>query len=78
MISSGISWSDVNRMVKEERKANNPFASLIYKIDFDKNQVSLMLDAVDDDDPVGIQIDEQYLENFDQVAKVDIDLGISA
>ena len=65
-------------MVKEERKANNPFASLIYKIDFDKNQVSLMLDAVDDDDPVGIQIDEQYLENFDQVAKVDIDLGISA
>ena len=78
MISSGISWADVNRMVKEERKANNPFASLIYKIDFDKNQVSLMLDAVDDDDPVGIQIDEQYLENFDQVAKVDIDLGISA
>ena len=78
MISSGISWSDVNRMVKEERKANNPFASLIFKIDFDKNQVSLMLDAVDDDDPVGIQIDEQYLENFDQVAKVDIDLGISA
>ena len=78
MISSGISWSDVNRMVKEERKANNPFASLIYKIDFDKNQVSLMLDAVDDDDPDGIQIDEQYLENFDQVAKVDIDLGISA
>ena len=78
MISSGIFWSDVNRMVKEERKANNPFASLIYKIDFDKNQVSLMLDAVDDDDPVGIQIDEQYLENFDQVAKVDIDLGISA
>ena len=65
-------------MVKEERKANNPFANLIYKIDFDKNQVSLMLDAVDDDDPLGIQIDEQYLDNFDQVAKVDIDLGISA
>ena len=78
MISSGISWADVNRMVKEERKANNPFANPIYKIDFDKNQVSLMLDAVDDDDPVGIQIDEQYLDNFDQVAKVDIDLGISA
>ena len=52
-------------MVKEERKANNPFANLIYKIDFDKNQVSLMLDAVDDDDPLGIQIDEQYLDNFD-------------
>ena len=58
MISSGISWSDINRMVKEERKANNPFASLIYKINFDKNTVSLMLDAVDEDDPVGIQVDE--------------------
>ena len=78
MISSGISWADINRMVKEERKANNPFASLIYKINFDKNTVSLMLDAVDEDDPVGIQVDDQFIDNFDAVAKVDIDLGISA
>ena len=78
MISSGISWSDINRMVKEERKANNPFAALIYKINFDKNTVSLMLDAVDEDDPVGIQVDDQFIDNFDAVAKVDIDLGISA
>lgn len=37
MISSGIGWSDIKRMVKEERKANNPFASLIYEINFEKN-----------------------------------------
>ena len=65
MISSGISWSDINRMVKEERKANNPFASLIFKINFDKNTVSLMLDAVDEDDPVGIQVDDEFIDNFD-------------
>ena len=37
-----------------------------------------MLDAVDEDDPVGIQVDDKYLDNFDAVVRVDIDLGISA
>ena len=78
MISSGISWSQIQRMVKEERKANNPFASLIYDINFDKNTVSLMLDAVDENDENGLQIDDEFISNFDQVMRVDIDLGISA
>lgn len=78
MISSGISWSDINRMVKEERKANNQFANLIYSINFDKNSVSLMLDAVDESDENGLQIDDEFVSNFDQVMRVDIDLGISA
>lgn len=78
MISSGISWSDINRMVKEERKANNKFANLIYSINFDKNSVSLMLDAVDESDENGLQVDEQFVSNFDQVMRVDIDLSISA
>ena len=78
MISSGISWSDIKRMVKEERKANNPFANLIYEINFEKNSVSLMLDAVDENDENGLQIDDEFVSNFDQVMRVDIDLGISA
>lgn len=45
-------------MVKEERKANNKFANLIYSINFDKNSVSLMLDAVDESDENGLQVDE--------------------
>jgi hypothetical protein len=36
MLSSGIGWKDINRMVKEERKGGNPLADLIYKINFDK------------------------------------------
>lgn len=48
MLSSGIGWSDITRMVKEERKAGNPLANLIYKINFEKNVVSLILDAVDE------------------------------
>ena len=65
-------------MVKEERKANNPFANLIYEINFEKNSVSLMLDAVDENDENGLQIDDEFVSNFDQVMRVDIDLGISA
>lgn len=65
MISSGISWKDINRMVKEERKANNPFANLIYEINFEKNTVALMLDAVDETDDAGLQIDDEFVRNFD-------------
>lgn len=78
MISSGISWTDIKRMVKEERKQNNQFANLIYEINFEKNVVSLILDAVDEADENAMQIDDHYLSNFDQVMRVDVDLGISA
>ena len=37
-----------------------------------------MLDAVDESDPNGLQVDDEFVSNFDQVMKVDIDLGISA
>jgi predicted ribosome quality control (RQC) complex YloA/Tae2 family protein len=80
MVSSGISWTEIERMVKEERKRGNPFANLIYKLDFEKNTVSLMLDAFDEEDPMSalIEVEEHLISNFDPVMKVDIDLGISA
>ena len=53
MLSSGISWIDINRMVKEERKANNTLANLIYKINFEKQQVSLILDGFDETEGEG-------------------------
>jgi len=37
MINSGISWANIERMVKEERKANNPLAAIIFKLNFDKS-----------------------------------------
>ena len=30
MMNSGISWKEIVRQVKEERKANNPLAELIF------------------------------------------------
>ena len=80
MLSSGISWTDINRMIKEERKAGNPLANLIYKINFDKQQVSLILDGCDEDEGDGtrIQVSDHLLSNFDPVMRVEIDLTISA
>ena len=78
MVTSGISWNDIGRMIKEERKANNPLANLIYKINLDKSALVLMLDA-DEEDPNNdlYSILERFPE-FDSVVKVDIDIGLSA
>jgi hypothetical protein len=78
MVHSGISWSDITRMIKEERKTGNPLANLIYTMDFNKNSVALLLDAVDEENDHIIDVDDKFLSNFDPVMKVDIDLGISA
>jgi hypothetical protein len=61
-------------MVKEEKKNGNPLANLIYKINFEKNQVILLLDAVNEEDDT---IEDKFT-NFDPVMKVDVDLHISA
>ena len=80
MTNSGISWQEINRQIKEERKINNPLAEMIYKLNLEKNSVSLIMDAVDEDEERDqmFQIDDKYLTNFDPVTRVDIDLTISA
>ena len=50
MLNSGISWNDIARMVKDEKKSGNPLANMIHKLNLEKNQVSLLLDAVNEDD----------------------------
>lgn len=61
-------------MVKEEKKAGNPLANLIYKLNLDKNSVTLILDAANEEDD---SIESAYA-NFDPVVKVDVDLNITA
>ena len=50
MLSSGIQWAQILRMIKEERKQNNPLASLIHKINFEKGTLQLILDADESDE----------------------------
>ena len=81
MTNSGIGWAEIQRQIKEERKSNNnPLANIIHKLNLEKNQVSLILDAVNEDEEQEqmFQIDDQYLTNFDPVMQIDVDISISA
>jgi|LauGreDrversion4_2_1035121.scaffolds.fasta_scaffold504818_2 hypothetical protein len=64
-------------MIKEERKSNNPLASLIHKINFERNTISLVLDA-QEDDALMLEIPADLISNFNPVMQVEVDLTISA
>lgn len=44
-------------MIKEERKANNPLAAIIHKINFERNTIALILDSEEDADLMGLEVD---------------------
>jgi ribosomal protein S1 len=50
MTNSGMSWGEINRQIKDERKAGNVLANMILKLNLEKNNVSLILDAVMEDE----------------------------
>lgn len=53
-LAKGMSWDDLARMVKEEKKAGNPVAGLIDKLHLERNCMTLLLsnnlDEMDDDE----------------------------
>ncbi|KAL3812241.1 hypothetical protein ACJIZ3_013509 [Penstemon smallii] len=69
-LANGMSWVDLGRMVKEEKKSGNPVASLIDKLHLERNCITLLLsnnlDEMDDD------------EKTQPVDKVEVDLALSA
>ncbi|KAG7991114.1 hypothetical protein I3843_02G059200 [Carya illinoinensis] len=69
-LAKGMSWEDLARMVKEEKKSGNPVAGLIDKLHLERNCMTLLLsnnlDEMDDD------------EKTFPVDKVEVDLALSA
>lgn len=69
-LANGMSWDDLTRMVKEEKKSGNPVAGLIDKLHLERNSMTLLLsnnlDEMDDD------------EITQPVEKVEVDLALSA
>ncbi|GAA0144785.1 hypothetical protein LIER_05139 [Lithospermum erythrorhizon] len=69
-LANGMSWDDLARMVKEEKKSGNPVAGLIDKLNLERNCITLLLsnnlDDMDDD------------EKTQPVDKVEVDLALSA
>lgn len=77
MVTSGISWHDIGRMIKEERKNGNPLANMISKINLEKNIIMLLLDSDEDEEDMYYGTMEQF-SNFDPVMKVEVDITLSA
>ncbi|KAL7080822.1 hypothetical protein ACP275_14G002100 [Erythranthe tilingii] len=69
-LANGMSWVDLARMVKEEKKSGNPVAGLIDKLHLERNCMTLLLsnnlDEMDDD------------EKTQPADKVEVDLALSA
>ncbi|XP_050372336.1 uncharacterized protein LOC126790221 [Argentina anserina] len=69
-LAKGMSWEDLARMVKEEKKSGNPIAGLIDKLYLERNCMTLLLsnnlDEMDDD------------EKTLPADKVEVDLALSA
>lgn len=69
-LANGMSWEELARMVKEEKKSGNPVAGLIDRLYLEKNCMTLLLsnnlDEMDDD------------ERALPVDKVEVDLALSA
>lgn len=42
-LATGMNWNDLIRMIKEERKAGNPVASIIHSLQLEKDQITLLL-----------------------------------
>lgn len=69
-LANGMSWEDLARMVKEEKKSGNPVASLIDNLHLERNCMSLLLsNNLDDMDDV---------EKTQPVDKVEVDISLSA
>lgn len=53
-LANGMSWDDLARMVKEEKRSGNPVAGLIDKLHLERNCMTLLLtnnlDEMDDDE----------------------------
>ncbi|XP_059280841.1 uncharacterized protein LOC132034482 [Lycium ferocissimum] len=69
-LANGMSWEDLARMVKEEKRSGNPVAGLIDKLHLERNCMTLLLsnnlDEMDDD------------ERTQPADKVEVDLALSA
>ncbi|GFP81228.1 nuclear export mediator factor nemf [Phtheirospermum japonicum] len=69
-LANSMSWVDLARMVKEEKKSGNPVASLIDKLHLERNCITLLLSNNLDD------MDDE--EKTQPVDKVEVDLALSA
>uniref|UniRef100_A0A0C3U817 NFACT RNA-binding domain-containing protein n=2 Tax=Geminigeraceae TaxID=589343 RepID=A0A0C3U817_GUITC len=70
MLSQGMDWASLKKLVKEEGRKGNPIAQMIHGLKLDSNQITLLL-------TFGLDAMEEEEQTLPVVA-VDVDLGMNA
>ena len=70
MLSQGMDWNALKKMIKEESRKGNPIAQLIHSLKLDTNQITLQL-------TFGLDEMDEEMQTA-PVTAVDVDLGVNA
>lgn len=49
-LAQGLNWQELKKLIKEEREAGNPMASLIHSLQLEHNRITLLLSNMLDDE----------------------------
>ena len=71
-VASGMDWTDIARMIEDEKRAGNPIAALVHQVELEKNRAVFLLPDPDSNEA---RVDDN---NGGENAKVVIDLGQNA
>ncbi|KAI3649011.1 hypothetical protein MP228_006865 [Amoeboaphelidium protococcarum] len=82
-IASGMDWTSLKDLVKEEQLKQNPVALMIDGLKLEQNQITLLLREPDFDQEYGFEDsdDEEDQEQSDRnkdIVKIDVDISLSA
>jgi len=74
LLQSGLQWKEIWRMIKEEKRAGNPLANLIFGLDLEHEKAMLVFNTAEIEDAT-----EFFAEGQDSIiVKMDLDLTLSA
>ena len=77
LLSRGMDWGDIDRLISLERGRGNPIAEIIVQLKFKEGKVILGLREEDYDEESGDETDEEDIQE-DKVIHIEVDLGLSA
>ncbi|KAI9260165.1 fibronectin-binding protein A N-terminus-domain-containing protein [Sporodiniella umbellata] len=79
-VASQMDWQDLNDLVKEEKRKENPIALLIEKLKLETNQITLVLTDHGDEEESDSDSDNETgrEEKAKQVYRIDVDIGLTA
>ncbi|CAO0793809.1 unnamed protein product [Mucor circinelloides] len=75
-VASQMDWQDLNDLVKEEKRRENPIAMIIDDLKLATNQLTLIL--TDPEDYEGSEDSDDEDSNEQKSYKVDVDIGLTA